>query len=121
MGGGEGESTAGKDTHVSVTCKNSVYMCLKLTSSLTLRSDGRRGDMRDDSAEILLQGFQQEALVGSLALAGMSTLSCCPFSISSSDHGVANPPRCPEGLFWRGCRGVAWVKGLFFFFFLQNR
>ena len=89
MGGGEGESTAGKDTHVSVTCKNSVYMCLKLTSSLTLRSDGRRGDMRDDSAEILLQGFQQEALVGSLALAG------CPLFDVSIQHFLCQSQRRP--------------------------
>ena len=26
----------------------------------------------------------------------MSTLSGCPSSISSSDHGVAHPPRCAE-------------------------
>ena len=36
-----------------------------------------------------------------LARAGMSTLWCCPSSISSAD-----PPRCPEGWFSRGCRGV---------------
>ena len=36
----------------------------------------------------------------------MSTLWCCPSSIASADQGVAHPPRCPEGWFWRGCRGV---------------
>ena len=35
--------------------------------------------------------------------AGMSTLWCCPFSISSADHGIAHLLRCPEGWFWRGC------------------
>ena len=41
-----------------------------------------------------------------LAWAGMSILWCCPPSISSVDHGVAHPPRCPEGRSWRGSRGV---------------
>ena len=36
----------------------------------------------------------------------MSTLWCCPFSISSADHGTAHPPKCREGRFWRGCCGV---------------
>ena len=26
------------------------------------------------------------------------------------DHGVARPPRYPEGWFWRGCRGVCHAK-----------
>ena len=41
-----------------------------------------------------------------LARAGMSTLWCCPSSISSADYSVAHPPRRPEGWFWRGCRGT---------------
>ena len=41
-----------------------------------------------------------------LVWAGVSTLWCCPSSISSVDHGVAHPPRCPEGWFMRGCRDV---------------
>ena len=36
---------------------------------------------------------------------GCSLFGFCPSSISSADHGVAHPPRCPEGWFWRGCRG----------------
>ena len=46
-----------------------------------------------------------------LAWAGMSTLWCCPTSISSADQGVAHSPRSPEGWFWRGFRGVwhAWT------------
>ena len=46
-----------------------------------------------------------------LAWAGISTLWCCPSSISSADHSVAHPPRCPEGWFWRGCHGKrhAWT------------
>ena len=41
-----------------------------------------------------------------LAEVGMSTLWCCPSSISSADQGVTHPPRCPEGWFWRGCRDM---------------
>ena len=46
-----------------------------------------------------------------LAWADMSTLWCSPSSICSADHGVAHPPRCQEGWFGRGCRGVwhAWT------------
>ena len=38
--------------------------------------------------------------------AEMSTLWCCPSNISSADHGIAHPARCPEGWFWRGCRSM---------------
>ena len=41
-----------------------------------------------------------------LAWAGISTLSCCPSSISSDNHDIAHPLRSPEGWFWRGCHGV---------------
>ena len=41
---------------------------------------------------------------------GMSTLCRCSSSISSADHGVAHPPRCPEGWFWRGCHGVGHAR-----------
>ena len=41
-----------------------------------------------------------------LARAGVSTLWCCPSSISSADHSVAHPPRCHKGWFWRGYCGV---------------
>ena len=65
--------------------------------------------MRNDSAEILFQSFLQEAVVSSsgvgkdvhsLILLGDAS------SISSADHGVAHPPGCPEGWFWRGCHDV---------------
>ena len=36
----------------------------------------------------------------------MSTLWCCPGSVSSVDHGVAHPPECLEEWFWRSCHGV---------------
>ena len=41
-----------------------------------------------------------------LAWVGKSTLWQCPSSISSADHSIAHPPRCPEGSFWRGCCGM---------------
>ena len=44
------------------------------------------------------------------AWAGISILWCCPSSISSADNGVAHSPTCPEGWFWRGCRGVWHVR-----------
>ena len=50
--------------------------------------------------------FCRRPLWAVLAWAGMSTLWCCPSSISSADYGVAHLPRCPEGWFWRGCGGV---------------
>ena len=40
-----------------------------------------------------------------LAWAEMSTLCCCPPSISCTDNRVTHPPRCPEGWFWKGCHG----------------
>ena len=45
-----------------------------------------------------------------LASAGMSTLWYCPSSIFSADHGVAHAVICPEGWFWRGCRGVWYAR-----------
>ena len=50
--------------------------------------------------------FRRRPLWAVLAWAGMSTLWCCPSSISFADHGVAHLPRCPEGWFCSGCRGV---------------
>ena len=34
----------------------------------------------------------------------------CPSSISSADHGVVHPSKCPEGWLWRGCRGVWYAR-----------
>ena len=50
--------------------------------------------------------FCRRPLWAVLAWAGMSTLWCSPSSISSADHSIVHPPRCPEGWFWRGCHGV---------------
>ena len=50
----------------------------------------RLGDRTDDSAEILLQSFLQEALVSSSGMdRNVRFLRCCPSSISSANHGVA--------------------------------
>ena len=38
---------------------------------------------------------------------GTSFLWSCPSIIFSAAHGIAHPPRWPEGWFWRGCNG-AW-------------
>ena len=54
--------------------------------------------------------FCRRPLWAILAWTGMSTRWCCPSSIYSADHGVASPSRCPEGWFWRGCRGVWHVR-----------
>ena len=50
--------------------------------------------------------FCRTPLWAVLAIAGMFTLWCCPSSISSANHGVAHPPKCPKEWFWRGCHGV---------------
>ena len=62
--------------------------------------------MTDDWAEILFQSLSAGGPLDSSGMAGMLTLWGCPSGISSADHGVAHPPSCPEGWFWRGCRGV---------------
>ena len=51
--------------------------------------------MRDDSAESFSLFCRPSWAV--LAWAGTSTLWRCPYSFTSADHGVARPPRCPEG------------------------
>ena len=47
---------------------------------------GHWGDMRDDSAEILFQSFLWVADVNSSGMSRISTLWCCPSSISSAYH-----------------------------------
>ena len=41
-----------------------------------------------------------------LPWAGKSTFWCCSSSISSADHGLAHPPRCPDGWLWKLCRSL---------------
>ena len=66
-------------------------------------SGGQEGRFRTEPLPVFLC---RRPLWTILAQAGTPTLWCCPSSISSADHGVAHPPRCPEGWFWRGCRGL---------------
>ena len=69
---------------------------------------GTWGTVHQKSSSSLLR---RRPLWAVLAWAGMSTLWCCPSSISSANHGVICPPRCPEGWLWRGCHGMwhAWA------------
>ena len=79
---------------------------LTFTSLQSFDRLGRRGDTRDESAEIPFQSFLQEALVSS---SGMDR--DVHFFMLSIEHflcrlRVAHPPRCPEGWFCRGCCSV---------------
>ena len=61
--------------------------------------------------EMIQQGsssslFCRRPLWAVVAGAGVSTLWCCPSSISSVDHNVAHSPRCHEGRQWRGYYGM---------------
>ena len=62
--------------------------------------------VRDDSAEILFQSFLQEALVSSSGMGRDVHSLMLSKQHFLCRHGVAHPPRCPEGWFWRGCLGV---------------
>ena len=53
------------------------------------------GGNRRFSGDSLPFFFCRRPLWAVLAQARMSTLSCCPPSISSADQGVAHTPRCP--------------------------
>ena len=66
-------------------------------------SGGTRGTIQQGASSCL---FCRRPLWAFLVLAWLSTLWCCPSSISSADHGIIHPPRCPEEWFWRGCRGM---------------
>ena len=44
-------------------------------------------------------------LQGALVRTGMSTLWCCPSSISSANHGISHPQRCPEQICQPLCFG----------------
>ena len=79
------------DRKFSNVGKQKMVKCRLLFSSIqSLDRLGRRGDMRDDSAEILFKSFLQEALVSILALTGMSTLwhfSCGPSLQDALENG----------------------------------
>ena len=48
---------------------DSIRTLARFSSVLSLDGLGRRGDMRDDSAEILFQSFLREALLSSSGIA----------------------------------------------------
>ena len=50
--------------------------------------------------------FSARALESSCAIGGDVHSLMLSIQHFLCDHGVAHPPRCPEGWFWRGCRGV---------------
>ena len=91
------------------TCKDSVFMVsvfsawllvllvqLSPLTKLVLRGTWLTTQQRSSSSL-----FSRRPLWAVLVWAVMSTLWCCPSSISSADPGVAHPPVVP--LRWRGC------------------
>ena len=87
-------------------CSKLLASCISSVQSLDRLAC--RGDNYDKwfSSDSLPVVFCRRPLWAVLALAGMLTLWCWPSSISSADHGVAHPPRCPEEWFRRSCRSV---------------
>ena len=87
-------------------------ICKVLTNMYQFRSVhfldrlGRWGDMRHDLAELLFISLLQETFVSSSGMGRYIHYWSCPSSISSADHGIAHPLRCPEGWVWRGRRGM---------------
>ena len=59
-------------------------------------SGGHEGQFSRDPFLVFSAGGPLWAV---LARAGMSTLWCCPSSISSADQGIAHTPRYPKGWF----------------------
>ena len=70
---------------------NNVQMCISSVQSLDRL--GHRGNMRDDSAEILLQSFMQNALVNSSGMGRDVHSLMLSAQHLFFDHGVADPPR----------------------------
>ena len=88
----------GNFARVTVSC---LYIN-PFSSGQCLDRLGCRGDPVDGSTEFCFPFFLQVALVSTSGI-GRDVHSLI-LSISSADHGIAHPPRCPEGWFWRGCR-----------------
>ena len=62
--------------------------------------------MTDDSAKVLCQPFQQEALVSSSEMGrDVRFFVVVHPAFPLADYGATHPSRCFEGWFWRGCRG----------------
>ena len=75
-----------------------LFPCIQFDLVPFLDRLGRRGDMRDDSAEILLKVFSAGDPCEQLWHGHVCSLfNCCLCSIPSADNGVAHSPRCPEG------------------------
>ena len=64
---------------------------------------GTWGTIRQRSSSSL---FYRRPLRAVLAWTRVSTPWYCPSSISSANHGITHPPRCPEWWFFRGIRGM---------------
>ena len=75
--------------------------CIQFSSVRSLDWLGHRGTWGMIQQRPSSSLFCRRALWAVLAWAEMSTLY-----ISSAHHSITNPQRCPEGWFWRGCRGV---------------
>ena len=79
-----------------------VNRLVQFSSVQSFERLGHWGDIRNDSTQIISQSFLQEALSSSSHMGGDVHSSFCPSGISSADCGVAQPPMCPEGWFWKG-------------------
>ena len=76
------------------------------SSVQSLDQFGHQGDMRDDSAEILLQPFLQEALVSSSGMGKdvHSVMLSTQHFLCRPQHGPTS--KVPVRMFWRGCCGM---------------
>ena len=74
------------------THTNSVQFSSVPESTVSCR--GHEGGFSTDPLQVFFGGRPLRAV---LAKAEMSTLWCCPSSISSADHGLVQSPRCLKG------------------------
>ena len=94
-------------TRLSQGCLENSTNCSHQFSSVPWPIGSSGGTWRTIQQRSSSSLFCRRPLPAVLAWAGIySTLWCCPSSISSAEVSVAHPPRCHEGRFWRGCRGV---------------
>ena len=84
---------------VEVCCSSVLFSSVPWTIG---SSGGHEGWFSRDPLPVISAGGPWAVL----AWADMSTLWCCPSSISSADDGVVHLPECPEGWLWGGCRAV---------------
>ena len=93
-------------TVISDTLYTKPTKSVQFGSLQSLDRLGHRGDMTDDPAEILFQSFLQEAVVSSSGTGRDVHSLTRPPRFSYADHGIVDPPRYPEGWFWRGFHGA---------------